>query len=310
VIEDDGFYAFIAAADEGDDYFSEAAHQKANPNWGVSMKPDYLVAQAAKAKVQPSFTNEYLRLHLNVWTQQVTRWLSLERWAECEQLPAGADARQFAAAREQELVGRACFGGLDLSSKLDLSALVLAFPGEGDVVDLICRFWLPEATAEAYAKKGKKHYLAWAREGWLTLTPGDVIDYEFIRAEVNALAKRFKLQELAFDPWGATDLSNRLLGDGIQMVECRQGYKTLSEPSKDFEARVMSRKVRHASNPILRFCVSNAVVTRDAAGNIKPDKEKASDRIDGVVSSVMAMSRMISVKTEENPYKHRGFLSL
>jgi phage terminase large subunit-like protein len=165
------------------------------------MKPDYLARQAAKAKVQPSFTNEYLRLHLNVWTQQVTRWLSLERWAECDPIPPAPMCRESprlgsSSARRALVLRRS-------------GSLVEARPrrvrprrsrARADVVDLICRFWLPEATIKAYAKKGQKHYLAWAREGWLSKTPGDVIDYEFIRKEVVALSKRFMLQELAFDP--------------------------------------------------------------------------------------------------------------
>lgn len=311
VIEDDSFHAFIAAADEGDDYFSEETIRKANPNYGVSAKPDFLKGQAEKAQREPHFLNTYLRLHLNIWTQQVTRWLSLDRWAECE--PEIADVTnvlELATKREAALEGKACFAGLDLSSKLDLTACVLVFPGEGDVIDVVCRFWLPEATIEAYARKGMEHYRTWVREKWITATPGDVIDYEFIRAEINALSKRYSLQELAFDPWNATDLANRLQGDGLVLVECRQGYKTLSEPSKDFEARVVSRRVRHAGNPVLRFCVSNAVISTDAAGNIKPDKEKASQRIDGVVAGVMALSRIIGAKVDGNPYEDRGFLTL
>ena len=312
VFQDDAFFGFIAAADEGDDYFGAEAQAKANPNYGVSVKPEYLAKQAEKAQRQSGFTNEYLRLHLNVWTRQVTRWLSLERWSECEApVPANGSAWLLAEEREKALEGKPCYGGLDLSSKLDLSALVLAFPGTGDVVDLVARFWLPEATIENYGRRGQRQFEAWVREGWLTATPGDVIDYEFIRAEVNDLAKRFGLRELAFDPWGATDLATRLAGDGVAMVECRQGYKSLSEPSKDLEARVVARKVRHAHNPILRWCVSNAVVARDPAGNIKPNKEKATERIDGVVAAVMALSRLIVQKAAEpNPYQDRGFLSL
>ncbi len=298
VIEDDSFFALICAADEPpasqpDYYFTEAAQRQANPNYGVSVKPKYLADQAAKAQRQPGFTNEYLRLHLNVWTRTVTRWLSLEHWAACEPEVA-ADPRNAAILREKSLEGRSCFGGLDLSTKLDLSSLVLMFPSDGDVIDLLCRFWLPEATIDAALRKGQRHYDTWRREGWLIATPGDVIDYEFIRAEVLALSKRFGLQELAFDPWGATQLATQLMGDGLRLVETRQGYKTLSEPSKDLEARIVGKKVRHANNPVLRWCVSNAVVTRDPAGNIKPDKEKAVERIDGVVATVMALSRCIA----------------
>ena len=301
VFEDDSFFAYIAAADEGDDYFSEETQQKANPNWNISIKPSYLSKQAEKAQRQPSFLNEYLRLHLNVWTQQVSRWLPVERWNSCEREPQlGEDVKKLAEAREKTLEGKICYGGLDLSSKLDLTALVLEFPSPDGSTDLVCRFWLPEERALERARKGQRFYETWVKEGWLTPTPGNVIDYEFIRAEVNALSKRFQLKELAFDPWGATDLATRLMGDGIVMVECRQGYKSLSEPSKDLEAKIADKKVRHAWNPVLRWCVGNAVVTTDSAGNIKPDKEKASDRIDGVVATVMALSRSICAKPEES----------
>ena len=312
VFEDDSFHVFIAAADEGADYFNEATQRQANPNWGVSVKPSYLAEQAEKAKHQPSFFNEYLRLHLNVWCmKQVTRWLPLDRWNECEPELTGGNLRELAIAREKALEGRACFGGLDLSTKLDLCALALVFPDEGDFLDVLCRFWLPEATIEAYSRKGQRHYATWAREGWLTPTPGDVIDYEFLRTEVLALSKRFKLQELAYDPWGATQLATQLQGDGLVLVETRQGFKSMSEPSKDLEARVIGRKVRHAGNPVLRFCVSNAVVSRDAAGNIKPDKEKAVQRIDGVVALGMGLSRASCAKAKPpSPYETRGMLLL
>lgn len=315
VIEDDRFFAFIAAADEPpadnlDWYFTPAAQQQANPNYGVSAKPDYLEAQAAKARILPSFLNEYLRLHLNVWTRTVTRWLSLEAWAQCEEA-AGPRVRELAIEREKSLEGRMCWAGLDLSSKLDLSALALVFPGPGKALDLVLRFWLPEATIAAYAKKGQRFYEAWAREGWISTTPGDVIDYDFIEAEVMLLSKRYALQQVGFDPWGATQLANNLMGKGISMVECRQGFQTLSEPSKDLEARIVAKQIRHANNPVLRFCVSNAVVRKDPAGNIKPDKEKAVARIDGVVATVMGMSRLVAEKpAEAHAYETGGFKQL
>lgn len=314
---DDSFFAFIATPDEedaaGGGYFTEVAQQKANPNWGVSVKPDYLAKQAEKAQRMPGFLNEYLIKHLNVWTQQAKRWLPMDRWAKCETpLTAGADAFAFALEREKSLEGRECRGGLDLSSKLDLTALVLEFRDEeGKFVDLLCRFWLPEERVQEALKKGQRHYEVWAREGWLRTTPGDVVDYEFIRAEVNELAKRFVLKELAFDPWGALDLATRLTGDGVQMVECRQGFRTLSEPSKQIEADVMEGRLRHAHNPILRWCASNAVVVSDPAGNLKPDKAKAAERIDGIVALIMARSRgIVATGDDESAYEERGFLSL
>ncbi len=276
----------------------------------MSVKPSFLADQAKQALQQPGAYNEYLRLHLNVWTRTVTKWLSLESWAECE--PAGAvDARPAAIQRELSLEKRVCYGGLDLSTKLDLCAFGLVFPNPDGYLDVICRFWLPEETIAAYAKKGLRHYETWEREGWLTATPGNVIDYGWIRAEVNALSKRFAIQTIGYDPWGATQLSVELMADGIQMVECRQGFQSLSEPSKDLQARVIDKKVRHANNPVLRFCASNAVVTRDPAGNIKPDKAKAADRIDGVVAVIMALGRCITSPIDaEHAYVNAGFRQL
>lgn len=312
VYEDDTLHAFIAAADDGDDHFSEETHRRSNPNYGVSVKPSYLVNQAAKARRSPSFLNEYLRLHLNVWTQQATRWLSVEQWTACDPELPDRSALERAAALERELEGRPCFGGLDLSTKLDLTALALVFPAPaGPRVDVVCRFWLPESTAEEYERKGQRQFGTWVRDGWISVTPGDVIDYDFIHEEVMALAKRFKLQELAYDPWGSTQLATKLAGDGIQMVETRQGFKTLSEPSKDLEARIVGKQMRHAGNPVLRWCVANAVIKRDSAGNIKPDKEKASGRIDGVVATIMGLSRLIVAADEDgDAYGDRGFRTL
>lgn len=311
---DDSFFAYIATPDEGDDHFSELAHQKANPNLRVSVKPDYLAKQAEKAQRQPGFLNEYLTKHLNVWTQQAQRWIPMDKWAACEPvLPPSADAFALAQRREQALEGMPCRAGLDLSSKLDLTALVLEFPLDEDRVELVCRFWLPEERVKYMLSKGMRHYDVWQRAGWLKTTPGDVIDYEFIRAEVRGLAERFVIKELAFDPWGAMDLATRLTGDGLTMVECRQGYKTLSEPSKDIMAKVVEGKALHMHNPILRWCASNAVVTSDPAGNIKPDKAKATERIDGIVAWVMARARgIVRAETPDlsDVYSERGFLSL
>ena len=279
--DDDAFFAYIAAADEGDDYFSEETQRKANPNYGVSVKPDYLAAQAAKAQRQPSFLNEYLRLHLNVWTAQASRWLSLEQW---DRLATRVDL--------ESLRGRVCFGGLDLSSKLDLTALVLAFPEDDGSVLLVPRFWLPEDRVKEELLKGHAHYQNWMQGDHLIATPGAVIDQEFIRSEVNKLSSMFDLRELAYDRWGATALATRLAeDDGRPLVEFGQGYRSMSEPAKDFEGRIISGRLRHDGNPVLRWCVSNVTVRSDPAGNIKPDKETSTGKIDGVVAAVMGLAR-------------------
>jgi phage terminase large subunit-like protein len=250
-----------------------------------------LAEAAALAKVSPGFYNDYLRYHLNRWVQQVKRWLSVERWKECDDVPPEA-ALELKADREASLRGRACNAGLDLSSKLDLTALVLAFLLPDGYVELICRFWLPENTIREQAKKGHTHYQTWAEQGWITATPGDVIDYAFIRAELNELRKTYKILEIAIDPHNAVQIGTELREqDGFETIDFQQGMLSMSEPSKAFEAKIVERKVRHGGNPVLRWMVGNAVVKRDAAGNIKPDKEKASGKIDGVVAAIMANGR-------------------
>lgn len=289
--EDDTFFAIICAIDEEDDPLDPENWGKANPNLGISVKVADMQQQAVAARRQPTFYNDFLRLRLNRWTQQVTRWLSVEKWRECQPLTA-EQALELRAVREEALAKKRCWGGLDLSQRLDLTAFVLAFPGEDDVVDLLCRFWLPEARVEAEEKDGRKHYAQWVREGWIRTTPGDVIDYAFIRREVNELAAKYAIQEIAYDPHDAQQVATELgEQDGLTMVEFRQGFISMNEPSKAFETRVMSKKVRHGGDPVLAFAVGNAVVRRDSAGNIKPDKERAKNKIDPVVAAIMADSR-------------------
>ncbi|PZR07068.1 MAG: hypothetical protein DI536_28855 [Archangium gephyra] len=302
VFDDDAFFAFVAAPDEGDDPFSEVAMQKANPNWAVSVKPAWLRERAEEARALPSALNEYLRKHLNIWSQQNTAWLSLEKWRECE--PSPAPREDFEAALE----GRVCRGGLDLSSKLDLTALVLEFETERGL-ELLCRFWLPEERIDEEARRGRTHYEQWRREGWLSATPGGAIDYDFIKEELRTLARRFRITELAFDPWGAQKLVNDLVKEGIATlepgedrpvcVECGQGYKSLSEATKDFEVSVVTKRLKHGGNPVLRWCANNVVLAKDEAGNMKPNKAKAAGKIDGIVAAIMARSRSIVAPVEE-----------
>jgi phage terminase large subunit-like protein len=291
IIEDDSFFAFICAIDEGDDPFDPENWGKANPNLGISPKIDDMEQQATTAKLQPSAYNDFLRLRLNRWTQQVEKWLSVEAWNACDPIGA-AEAIAQRPEREKALAGKECFGGLDLSSKLDLAALVLVFPMPDDFYDLVCRFWLPEAKVDEEEKRGQLHYAQWKREGWLKTTPGAVIDYDFIRAELRELGELYRIVEVPHDPHNATHIATELgEQDGFTMVEHQQGFISMSEPSKTMEAEIIGKKIRHGGNPILRWCVSNAVKKTDSAGNIKPDKAKAKGKIDGLVAAIMGLGR-------------------
>jgi phage terminase large subunit-like protein len=308
---DETLFAFIACADEGDDPFSDTALQKANPNWGISAKPDYLRNQALDAQRKPGFLPEYEAKHINIWSQQAKRWLPMDRWQLSDpQPPAGVDVRALAVEREKQLVGLTCRAGLDLSSKLDLSALVLEFQ-QGDAVELVCRFWLPDAEVKRQSERGRRHYEGWAREGWITVTPGDVVDYAFIRKEINELSKLYKVAEIGFDPYGATQLVTELReADGIPMVEIRQNYLGMSAGSKDVEAKVVAQQVRHMNNPVLRWCAANCIVTTDHAGNIHPDKANSQGKIDGVVAWIMARARNSLSVAKTSVYEERGFRQL
>lgn len=292
VIDDDAFFAFIAAPDEGDDWFSAIAQQKANPNYGVSVKPLWLQERADEARMLPRALNEYLCKNLNIWSQQSKRWISIEKWNACDPSPAPR------AAREAALEGMECVGGLDLSSKLDLTAAVFEFETPNGI-ELLCRFWLPEDRAKEEEQLGRPHYMQWARDGWLTLTPGNVIDYAFIREALIDLSKRYRIKQIAVDPWGAQKLTTELTEADIVCVECGQGFKSLSEPSKEFEASVVAGRLKHGGDPVLRWCANNVVVTQDPAGNIKPNKAKAAGKIDGIVAAIMARSRAIVADTAE-----------
>lgn len=310
-IEDDSFFAFICAIDEEDDPLDPKCWGKANPNLGISVKADDMEQQAATARNDPSFYNDFLRLRLNRWTQQITRWLSVEKWRDCDATSPEA-ALELRQQREDALAGRECYAGLDLSSKIDLTALVMVFAAEDGFFDLVCRFWLPETRVAEEEKKGRKHYANWVRDGWITATPGPVIDYAFIRRELLELRKKYRFAEVPYDPHNATQMATELgEQDGFTMLEHQQGFISMNEPSKAFEAAILAGKIRHGGNPVLRWMVGNAVKKTDSAGCIKPDKEKAKDKIDGVVAAIMAVGRANLNSAGGTGYSAtRGLLSL
>lgn len=305
VIEDDSFFAVIYAADQGDDWESPETWAKANPNLGVSVKYEYLEQECERAKTTPSYLNTFLRYHLNVWTQQVDRWIPIEYWNACERV-----------VDESAMIGAPCFAAFDLSTKLDITALALCFPKDDGLFDFVWRFWCPEETIQQRSKKDQVPYDAWARDGWLIPTPGNVVDYSFVVAELEAASQRYVMEEVAFDPWNATQTATELQEQhGLVCVDFGQGYKSMSEPSKEFERLVVSRKLGHATpkgiNPVMRWMVSNVAVRRDPADNIKPDKSSARGRIDGVVAGIMALGRAIVATDTGSAYSgERGLLAV
>lgn len=284
IIQDDTFFGIIFSLDEGDDWQDESVWIKANPNLGVSKKFEDLQRKANKAKEMPSALFAFLRLELNVWTQSETKWIDADRWRECGKAVDAAGLR-----------GRKCYGGLDLSSNIDISAEVLVFPPETgeDDYKVLCRFWVPEASMHKRSHDDRVPYEAWVREGFITATPGDVIDYDFIFAQIDEDAQVYDLSEMAFDRWGATKIVQEIEEHGLTCVQFGQGFASMSPPMKELERLILDKKLAHGNNPVLNWMADNLVVRQDPAGNIKPDKERSRERIDGMVALAMALDRAL-----------------
>lgn len=296
-LEDDSFCGIIFTLDEEDDYTDEMVWVKANPNLGVSVKLDDLRDKIRKAREAPAALNAFLRLHMNIWTQAETRWIDPDAWSACgEQTPL------------EDLRKEPCYAGLDLSSTTDISAFVLKFPRTGDALGW---FWIPEDEMEKRERRDRVPFSAWVRHEYVEATPGNVIDYEYIRQRIKQVAAEFKgLREIGYDPWNATQLAIQLEEDGFQVVPVRQGFQTLSPAAKELEREIMSGELKHGGNPVLRWMAANVVLAVDPAENIKPDKAKSAERIDGIVALCMAISRQIQGEDDTSIYETRGLLTV
>ncbi len=284
LVEDDSYFALIHQADDGDDWTDEATWRKANPNYGISIYPDDIERQCKQAQELPTKQNAFKRLRLNMWTESETRWISEEQWNLCN-IPVDPDG----------LKGRICYGGLDLSSTQDIAGYILVFPPEveGDKFQILCRFFIPQDNMQKRAKKDRVPYDVWVRQGFMQTTPGNIIDYNFIKASIFKDAKKYQLKEMAFDPWNATQISLQLAEEDIQVVDFRQGFKSMSPATKELEVKILNKELAHGGNPVLAWMMSNVMMAIDPAGNIKPDKSKSREKIDGVVMLCMALDRAV-----------------
>ena len=291
-IEDPTFYPVIYGVPEDADWTDENEWAKANPSLGQIFTIDRLREAYQSAKGNPVEENLFRRLRLNQWTASETRWLNVKDWDACV-----VDC--------ELLNGIPCYGGLDLSSTQDLTAFALCFP-QGEEYHLRVHFWLPADGINDKEKRDRVPYQQWARDGWLTLTPGNVIDYEYILRGLQEYRTRYNVREIAFDRWNMELLRQRMGADEFTMVEFGQGFKSMSPAAKNFERLVLSGKVHHDANPILRWNLDNTVVEADAAENIKPSKGKSTQRIDGIVASIMALDRALRHEGGPSIYETQG----
>lgn len=279
---DPTFLPVIFEAPREADWKHEDVWRAANPALGDFRSLEDMRIMARRAAEIPAQENSFRRLYLNQWTEQAARWLSLEAWDTCR-----ADAVPRS--------GRAWYLGMDLSATKDLTALVGVSPdADGVHFDVRALAFVPAARMRERVTRDRAPYDEWQRRGQLIVTPGDVVDYERVRAEIQQWdADSNGVKEIAYDPWSATDLVQRLKdADGFTCVPMRQGFATLSAPTKALEQAILGRTLRHDGDPVLRWCVGNVAVDSDAAGNLKPSKSKSTERIDSVVALVMALDRL------------------
>jgi len=301
VIDDPSFLPVIYAATEEDPWDDHATWAKANPGLGRSVKLEYLEQQATKARESLAYLNTFKRLHLNIWTAQAEKAIDMDAWDGCAG-PADLDAFK----------GRRCFAGLDLASTSDVAALALWFPAESedDLPCVICRFWVPADNVQKRVLKDRVPYDVWIQQARIAATPGNVIDYDVIRRDINALREEVDIREIAYDRWGATQLATQLQGDGFTMVPLGQGFMSMAAPTKELLSLVTGRGFAHGGNPVLRWMASNLAVKQDAAGNLKPDKGSSSEKIDGIVALIMALDRASRNQGVRSIYETRGVIAV
>jgi len=297
---DQTFYPVIYGADENDDWTDPKVWKKANPSLGITVGIDKVKAACESAKQNPAEENTFRQLRLNQWVKQAVRWMPMEKW----------DACKFDFTPE-DLEGRFCYGGLDLSSTTDITAFVLVFPPteEDDNYYVLPYFWIPEENMQHRVDKDHVPYNLWDSQGYIQTTEGNVIHYGFIESFIEELGKKYNIKEIAFDRWGAVQMTQDLDGMGFTVVPFGQGFKDMSPSTKELMNLVLSKRVRHNGHPVLHWMMDNVCVRTDPAGNIKMDKSKSTEKIDGAVATVMALDRAIRNNgSSESVYDSRGLL--
>lgn len=298
---DPTFYPIIFGADESDDWTDPKVWKKANPSLGITVGIDKVKAACESAKQNPAEENSFRQLRLNQWVKQAIRWMPMDKWDKCS-----------FSVNPDSLEGRICYGGLDLSSTTDITAFVLVFPpeDEDDKYSVLPYFWIPEENIDLRVRRDHVPYDVWQKQGFLQTTDGNVVHYGYIEAFIEKLGEKYNLKEIAFDRWGAVQMVQNLEGMGFTVVPFGQGFKDMSPPTKELMKLTLEEKLAHSGHPVLRWMMDNIFIRTDPAGNIKPDKEKSTEKIDGAVATIMALDRAIRGGNDNNEsvYNQRGLL--
>lgn len=299
--KDTSFYPVVYGLSDEDDWNDEANWRRANPSLGHTIGIDRVREAYQQALDNPAEENVFKQLRLNMWTSSSVAWIPEHVYAK------GNDPIQY-----ESLKGRSCYAGLDLSSTSDITAFVLVFPPRFEEENYIVLpyFWLPEDTLELRCRRDHVLYDVWERQGYIKTTEGNVVHYGFIEKFIEDLSEIYHIKEIAYDRWNATQMVQNLEGMGLTMVPFGQGYKDMSPPSKELYKLMMEGKIQHGGHPVLKWMGQNVVMRQDPAGNIKPDKEKSVEKIDGIVALIMGLDRCIRHQTDEGSvYDERGILS-
>lgn len=291
-IENDAYFAYIRAAAPDADWTDRKVWEACNPSWGVTVKIDQFEEDCKAAQQSPASQNTFRRRRLNQWTEQYERAIPMDKWDAC-----------VGDMDPEELKGQPCWCGLDLSATSDLTAFVMVFRKD-DRYKVIGRYWVPEAMVAKRLRKGKPEYANWVRDGHLLTTPGDLIDYGFVREEINVLAKDYRIQQIAIDRLfqGAQFEMQLREEDGFESFPFGQGYKDMAVPTLEFERAVLSGRLEHGGDPVLRWAVSNLQFKMGPAGIEKPDKDHSGDKIDPVVSLIMGLGRAMMQPPKKKRY--------
>ena len=296
-IKDDSFYSVIYESENDDDITLESTWIKANPNYGVSLRKEYMERESQRAIDVPSYQNTFRRLMLNQWTDSHSAWLTSGEWDACHQ--------EF---DYSTLDGKECWGGLDLASTRDLTSFVLLFNVDGKFV-CVPYIFIPEDNAKKRSERDGVDYISWIRDGHIISTPGDVTDYSFIRQKINELSKKYRIQSICYDRWNASQLVIDLQNDGANLDPFGQGFVSMSMPTKTLEAEILAKNIIHNNNPCMNWCLSNVALQEDPAGNIKIAKNKSKEKVDPIVSLVMALGCHLTTESGDSVYDTRGVLS-
>jgi len=294
-VDDDSYFAIIYTLDDPEDWDKESEWIKANPNWGVSVNPDDMREQCRMAKEIPTERIEFLTKRLDIKVRGEAKWMNLERLKQCE-----ADYDDQAPWNgNEEFKGADAWGGLDLSAVEDITAAAFTITHKGKTRTFV-RAYLPQGALDRRLSKGDKSLERFLVSGHLQLTPGETVDYEYMKKDLRQALAYFNVTAIAFDRWNSNQLVNDLLAEGAPMVKFGQGFESMSAPMKELMVRVLNRQLEY-SNPLFYWCCANLVADTNPAGDIKPDKSKVKEKIDAAAATIMALGMMILMPVKKRP---------